>query len=185
VKADDHLSVGQNQHVKLGTAQLTYAGKEIHLKSGDKMVIEAGMELTVKAGGSFIKLDAGGVTVVGPVVKINAGGAAGSGTGIGILVPGLPMIADQDRAGSVLKNEAIKSYYEKIQFVTSSGDPVEGLTAACILPNTASPLRFRSDADGHSPQVKADSVQTADVHLVWDSFGVPDGADDYERSRKK
>ncbi|WP_018927451.1 type VI secretion system tip protein VgrG [Pseudomonas umsongensis] len=101
-RMDDHLTVGQNQHIKLGTAQLTSAGKEIHLKAGDKIVIEAGMELTVKAGGSFIKLDAGGVTVVGPVVKINAGGSAGSGTGIGIKPPVLPGAADKDKAGSLM-----------------------------------------------------------------------------------
>jgi type VI secretion system secreted protein VgrG len=101
-RMDDHLTVGQNQHVKLGTAQLTSVGKEIHLKAGDKIVIEAGMELTVKAGGSFIKLDAGGITVVGPVIKINAGGSAGSGTGIGIKPPVLPGAADKDKAGSLM-----------------------------------------------------------------------------------
>ncbi|QTT85426.1 type VI secretion system tip protein VgrG [Pseudomonas chlororaphis] len=102
-RVDDHLTVGENQHIKLGTAQLTKAGQEIHLKAGAKMLIEAGSELTIKAGGSFIKLDAGGVTVVGPVVKINAGGSAGSGTGIGILMPGLPGAADADKAGSLME----------------------------------------------------------------------------------
>ena len=185
VKADDHLTIAQNQHVKLGTAQLVSVGNEIHLKAGEKIVVEAGMELTMKAGGSFIKLDAGGVTVVGPVVKANAGGVAGNGTGIGALLPGLPLIVDQARVGKVLDNKAVKSYYEKIQFVTGSGDPVDGLAAAFILPNKVSPVIFRSDAQGHSPQTKADAIQTADLHLVWDDFGVPDGADDYERSRKK
>ncbi len=65
----------QNQHVKLGTAQLTSAGTNIHMKAGENVVIEAGVELTVKAGGSFIKLDAGGITMVGPIVKVNAGGS--------------------------------------------------------------------------------------------------------------
>ncbi|AZD05276.1 type VI secretion system tip protein VgrG [Pseudomonas chlororaphis] len=102
-KVDDHLTVGENQHIKLGTAQLTKAGQEIHLKAGAKMVIEAGSELTIKAGGSFIKLDAGGVTVVGPVVKINAGGSPGSGAGIGIKIPGLPGVADADKAGSLME----------------------------------------------------------------------------------
>ena len=113
------------------------------------------------------------------------GGAARTGTGVNALVPGLPLIADQGRAGSVSDNKAVTRYYGKVQFVTSSGDPVEGLTAAFILPNQAAPVIFVSDADGYSPQIKADSVQTADVYLVWDDFGVPDGADDYERSRKK
>jgi type VI secretion system secreted protein VgrG len=95
----------------------------------------------------------------------------------------LPGAADKDKAGS-FDNKAVKTYYEKVQFVTSSGDPVDDLAAAFIFPDKASPLIFHSDANGHSPQTKADSIQTADVHLIWDDFGVPDGADDYERSRK-
>jgi type VI secretion system secreted protein VgrG len=182
---EDHLTIAHKQYVKLGTAQRVTVGDEIHRKAGEKIVMEAGMELTMKAGGSLIKVDAGGVTVVGPAVKVNAGGSSGVGTGVGALVPGLPLIVDQARAGSVLDNKAVTSYYEKVQFVTSSGDPVEGLGAAFILPNKAAPVIFRSDAQGHSPQTKTDSIQTADVHLVWDDFGVPDGADDYERSRKK
>ncbi|AZD82708.1 type VI secretion system tip protein VgrG [Pseudomonas chlororaphis] len=114
-RADDHLTVGENQHIKLGTAQLTKAGQEIHLKAGAKMVIEAGSELTIKAGGSFIKLDAGGVTVVGPVVKINAGGSAGSGTGIGIKPPGLPGAADKDKAGSLMDEALMNTPPEKVK----------------------------------------------------------------------
>ena len=45
------------------------------------MVIEAGVELTLKAGGSFIKLDPGGITVSGPLARINAGRRARQGLG--------------------------------------------------------------------------------------------------------
>ncbi|WP_166221878.1 type VI secretion system tip protein VgrG [Pseudomonas atagonensis] len=114
-KVDDHLTVGQNQHVKLGTAQLTSVGKEIHLKAGDKIVIEAGSELTILGGGSFIKLDGGGVTVVGPVVKINAGGSAGSGTGIGIKPPVLPGAADKDKAGSLMDQALLNASEEQVK----------------------------------------------------------------------
>ncbi|OCX90964.1 MAG: type IV secretion protein Rhs [Pseudomonas sp. CO183] len=103
VKPDDHLTVGQTQHIKLGTAHLTKAGREIHLKAGQKMVIEAGVELTLKAGGSFIKLDPGGITVSGPLARINAGGAPGKGSGIKIKSPVLPGMADSDKAGSLLE----------------------------------------------------------------------------------
>ncbi|WP_394560102.1 type VI secretion system tip protein TssI/VgrG [Aquipseudomonas alcaligenes] len=102
VKAEDHLTILQNQHIKLGTAQLTKAGREIHLKAGQKMVIEAGVELTLKAGGSFIKLDPSGITLVGPLAKLNAGGAPGSGTGIAIKQPLQPGMADKDKAGNLL-----------------------------------------------------------------------------------
>ncbi|MFJ2364914.1 type VI secretion system tip protein VgrG [Pseudomonas sp. NPDC087697] len=114
-RMDDHLTIGQNQHIKLGTAQLTSVGREIHLKAGDKMVIEAGSELTIKGGGSFIKLDAGGVTVVGPVVKVNAGGSAGSGTGIGIKPPVLPGAADKDKAGSLMDQAVGNAPEEQIK----------------------------------------------------------------------
>ncbi|MBU3059686.1 type VI secretion system tip protein TssI/VgrG, partial [Pseudomonas indica] len=77
VKPDDHLTLGQSQHIKVGTAQLTKVGQEIHLKAGQKLVIEAGMELTLQAAGSFIKLDPSGITVSGPLAKLNAGGSPG------------------------------------------------------------------------------------------------------------
>ncbi|MGP0170279.1 type VI secretion system tip protein TssI/VgrG [Pseudomonas sp. NCHU5208] len=103
VKPQDHLTVGTDQHIKLGTAQLTKAGREIHLKAGQKMVIEAGIELTIKAGGSFIKLDPGGITISGPLARLNAGGSPGKGSGIGIKPPVLPGAADSDKAGSLLE----------------------------------------------------------------------------------
>ena len=109
VKPDDHLTVGQNQHIKLGTAQLTKAGREIHLKAGQKMVIEAGSELTLKAGGSFIKLDPSGITISGPLAKINAGGAPGKGSGIAIKPPVLPGAADKDKAGNLLDEALLNS----------------------------------------------------------------------------
>ncbi|KTC00020.1 type VI secretion system Vgr family protein [Pseudomonas syringae] len=115
VRMDDHLTVAQNQHVKLGTAQLTSAGTEIHLKAGEKIVIEAGVELTVKAGGSFIKLDAGGITMIGPIANVNAGGSAGTGTGIGIKPPRLPGLVDQDKAGSLMDPALVNAPPEKVE----------------------------------------------------------------------
>jgi type VI secretion system secreted protein VgrG len=102
IKASDHLTIGQNQHVKIGTGQFISAGQEIHLSSGQKIVLEAGSELTLKAAGSFIKLDAGGITMVGPLIKFNSGGGPGSGSGIAIKPPQLPGAADKDAAGSLL-----------------------------------------------------------------------------------
>ena len=102
VKASDHLQVGQTAHTKLGTAQLTEAGNQIHYYAGAKVVIDAGMELTAKGGGSFLKLDPSGISLGGPTLKINSGGAPGSGSGLGIQLPVLPGLADSDKAGSLL-----------------------------------------------------------------------------------
>ncbi|MBU5957871.1 type VI secretion system tip protein VgrG, partial [Pseudomonas aeruginosa] len=103
LKADDHLTVGDSQHMKLGRAYLAKAGREIHLKAGQRMVIEADSELTVKAGGSFIRLDASGIAISGPLARINAGGAPGSGSGIAIKMPLTPGAADADVAGRPLQ----------------------------------------------------------------------------------
>ena len=102
IKANDHLTVGNNQHIKIGTGQFINAGQEIHLSSGLKVVLEAGSELTFKAAGSFIKLDAGGITLVGPIIKFNSGGAPGSGSGAAPVLPGKVKEADADKAGELL-----------------------------------------------------------------------------------
>ena len=102
VKANDHLTVGNNQHIKIGTGQFINAGTEIHLSSGQKVVLEAGSELTFKAAGSFIKLDASGITMVGPIIKFNSGGAPGSGSGAAPILPGKVKPADADKAGELL-----------------------------------------------------------------------------------
>ncbi len=64
--------------------------KEISLKCDAKIVVEAGAELTLKAGGSFVKVDAGGVHIVGPAINLNAGGSAGSGSTYGGLLTAAP-----------------------------------------------------------------------------------------------
>ena|SRR5690606_6737640 len=87
LKADDHLTVAGSQHLKLGAGQFIEAGEEIHYFAGEKLVLDAGSELTLKVGGSFIKLDAGGVSVAGAEVKLNSGGSAGSGFGARALIP--------------------------------------------------------------------------------------------------
>lgn len=102
VKANDHLTVGNNQHLKIGTGQFVEAGQEIHLSSGLKVVLEAGSELTFKAAGSFIKLDAGGITMVGPVIRMNSGGSPGKGSGAKPILPGQVKPTDADKAGRLL-----------------------------------------------------------------------------------
>jgi type VI secretion system secreted protein VgrG len=101
-RVDDHLTVGVTRHLKVGTAQFVEAGTEIHYHAGAKVVVEGGMELTAKAGGSFVKVDAGGVTISGAEVKTNSGGSPGSGSGIAIKLPIALTPADADAAGKRL-----------------------------------------------------------------------------------
>ncbi|WP_185266236.1 type VI secretion system Vgr family protein [Halopseudomonas xiamenensis] len=102
IRADDHLTVGNQQHIKLGQGQFIDAGQEIHLSSGMKVVLEAGAEITFKVGASFVKLDAGGISLVGPSVKLNSGGSPGKGTGATALLPGDTVKTESTQAGNLL-----------------------------------------------------------------------------------
>jgi type VI secretion system secreted protein VgrG len=90
IGADCSQNVGGTLHQKSGGATLCEAGSEVHYKAGAKVVLDAGAELTISGGGSFIKLDPSGVTLSGPGIKINSGGAPGSGSGQAALVSALP-----------------------------------------------------------------------------------------------
>uniref|UniRef100_UPI0004869015 type VI secretion system Vgr family protein n=1 Tax=Litchfieldella anticariensis TaxID=258591 RepID=UPI0004869015 len=88
--ADRHLLVRGSLHVRAGQAWLSESGRELHIKAGQQVVLEAGSELTLNAGGSFLKLDGSGVTIVGPTVRMNAGGSPGRGSGQAVESPLLP-----------------------------------------------------------------------------------------------
>ena len=65
-----------------------------------KIVIEPGMEITLKVGGNFVKIDPAGITVQGSLVKINAGGAAGSASvSASASAPELPKEAEKAVSG--------------------------------------------------------------------------------------
>lgn len=72
-------------------------------------MIEAGNELTLKAGGSFIKIDAGGVTITGAQIKLNSGGSPGTGAGAAPLLPGALLEADTDKAGELLHQASVQT----------------------------------------------------------------------------
>ena len=89
-EGQQHFSVQGSLHITAGQAWLSESGRELHIKAGHKVVLEAGDELTLNAGGSFLKLDGSGVTMVGPKVRVNAGGSPGNGSGQAVEAPLLP-----------------------------------------------------------------------------------------------
>ncbi|MCF5198996.1 type VI secretion system tip protein VgrG [Pseudomonas syringae] len=102
VKASDHVTVGGTRHIRVGDGLLAHAGQEIHLKAGNKLIIEAGLEITLKAAGSFIKIDASGVTVNGSQIKLNSGGSPGNGSGATPLLPGNAERPEAGESGDML-----------------------------------------------------------------------------------
>ncbi|MGF2686377.1 type VI secretion system Vgr family protein [Marinobacter sp. DUT-3] len=97
IGGDCSQTIGGTFHQKSGKGTLSEAGTEVHHKAGAKVVLDAGAELTISAGGSLLKLDPSGVTLAGAGIKINSGGSPGSGSGQGVVMPGMP----QDLEGLV------------------------------------------------------------------------------------
>uniref|UniRef100_A6VUI9 VgrG protein n=1 Tax=Marinomonas sp. (strain MWYL1) TaxID=400668 RepID=A6VUI9_MARMS len=90
IDKDQSISIDGNLQQKVGKIAVLEAGEEIHIKSGDKTVIEAGAEITLAAGGSFVKIDGGGVHLVGSVINLNSGGSPSAGSGFSGGEPLLP-----------------------------------------------------------------------------------------------
>jgi type VI secretion system secreted protein VgrG len=82
-KAGSTISVqaGANTYGKSGANFAHEAGAAIHLKAGATLVLEAAAEISLKVGGNFVTISPAGVSIVGTMVMINSGGAAGSGCG--------------------------------------------------------------------------------------------------------
>jgi type VI secretion system secreted protein VgrG len=112
VKGDSTLTVDGNLHMKQGKALLLDAGNEVHLKAGSKIVIEAGAELTLKAGGSFIKIDASGVSISGAAINLNSGGSAGNGS---VASGNMPMLPNGIEPAIPLKPTTLPTYTAMLQ----------------------------------------------------------------------
>ncbi|MDX1636198.1 MAG: type VI secretion system tip protein TssI/VgrG, partial [Marinobacter sp.] len=126
VGGDYSLTVNGSHHSQQGQSQLVEAGNEIHHRAGMKIVIEAGAEVTLKAGGSFVKVDPSGVTVSGPMVKMNSGGSPGSGTGASAQAPNQPgVLADQEQP-----DNASAQLAEAAQRQNASGNPAQAMVSA-------------------------------------------------------
>jgi type VI secretion system secreted protein VgrG len=81
IDGSQSLTVGGDRHELVGQNHALAAGDEIHVAAGTALVSEAGKDLTLKGPGGFIRIDAGGITIRGKVVKINSGGSPGEGKG--------------------------------------------------------------------------------------------------------
>jgi type VI secretion system secreted protein VgrG len=115
-EGQQHLTVQGTLHIKAGQAWLSESGRELHIKAGHKVVLEASDELTLNAGGSFLKLDGGGVTMVGPKVRVNAGGSPGNGSGQAVegpLLPGRAVTETHERVNA-LSQEALLTTQLKV-----------------------------------------------------------------------
>ena len=84
------FKAGTDMHVKIGKNIGAEGGMNVHIKGGMNVVIEGGMQVTIKAGPSSVVLGPDGVSITGPMVKINSGGGPGSGSGASPVAPTAP-----------------------------------------------------------------------------------------------
>lgn len=84
------LKSAQDFHGKAGMNYAMDAGMAVHIKGGTTVVIEGGVQVSLKAGPSFVDIGPAGVSISGPMVMINSGGAAGSGSGSSPTTPVAP-----------------------------------------------------------------------------------------------
>ena len=84
------LKAGTEMHLKVGQNLGADAGMNVHIKGGMNVVIEGGMQVTIKAGPSSVVLGPDGVSITGPMVKINSGGGPGGGSGANPVAPTAP-----------------------------------------------------------------------------------------------
>lgn len=92
LKTDQSISheMGSTLSEKIGQDHYEECGMNFHVKAGMTLILEAGMQISLKVGGSFIDINPTGVTISGPMVLINSGGAAGSVSPIPTVTPKEP-----------------------------------------------------------------------------------------------
>lgn len=69
------------------------------VKAGMRLIIEAGMEISINCGASFIKLDAKGVSISGPMLFLNSGGSPTPADPVMFVKPEDPDRADSSKTG--------------------------------------------------------------------------------------
>ena len=188
-KTDGDLShgVGGSIAESVGGSHTEDVGKTIYLKAGMKVIVEAGMQITLKVGGNFVDIGPAGVTIVGTMVNINSGGAAGSATAGNAAAPLDPdeaEIADNADPGSkspTYKNQRRqlpnwkkptytkpshrpkspdnkdKKHFIEIELFDNEGNPVAGERYRITLPDGATLAEGTLDAKGFAKVTNIDA----------------------------
>jgi type VI secretion system secreted protein VgrG len=167
------LKVGSDLHIKAGGGAGLVGGGDVHIKAGGTLVLESGSGLTLKCGSNFILIDSGGVSIVGTAVKINSGGAAGSGAGASPVAPAAPDAPDAPAAPT--EPTGVKAQ----------------VTTASTSPNAPSAVEvaLHKYQDEHGVETSADSPQ-ADALSDASESGAPfceqcEKAKEQEAKKKK
>ncbi|WP_054033406.1 type VI secretion system Vgr family protein [Desulfatitalea tepidiphila] len=83
-------TVGRDRQERVAGHYGLASDRQIHIDAGTELLISAGKTLTLKAGAGFMTIDADGVSLVGPRIKLNSGGSPGTGRGCIVQAPRQP-----------------------------------------------------------------------------------------------
>jgi type VI secretion system secreted protein VgrG len=172
VKGSYSLQVDSDVAEKFSQNHSEQAGQAIYLKAGMTVVIEAGVELSLKAGGSFIDIGPAGVTISGsPLVLINSGGSAGSGTACNLVSALAPKLAQLPLSTNPTAVAALLS-----QSAGSSGGGGAGGSSSGAGSSSSAPPPPRHDPGSDDNK---DKTHWVEIMLV-DDAGQPMAGESFE-----
>ena len=148
------------------------AGQAIYLKAGMNIVIEAGVELSLKVGGSFIDIGPAAISISAPIVNINSGGAAGSGSACSLVAAAAAKVAQLPITTKPTAVAALLSQSPPASAGSSSGSG----SSAGSSPASAPPAGPRHDPNSDDNK---DKTHWVEIMLV-DDAGQPIAGEAYE-----
>ncbi|MEK6165123.1 type VI secretion protein VgrG [Vibrio cholerae] len=92
---------------KSAAKRFTMQAQRFTLKRVTNWSWKQATSLPSKSSGSFVKVDAGGVHVVGSAINLNSGGSAGSGSGYGGKMAELPQGVDKAKTPQEIELAAV------------------------------------------------------------------------------
>ncbi|OEE10260.1 type VI secretion system tip protein TssI/VgrG [Aliivibrio fischeri] len=110
IKGDAHQQVSGSVQQKIQGSRLEQMGTELHIKVGNKAVLDAGSELTITTGSSTMKLDSGGIHLLGAAIDLNKGGSPGSGSGYAGITATQPIMKQSETAGTAAEIATASEY---------------------------------------------------------------------------
>lgn len=120
-----------------------------------------------------------------PVVSLRAGGDEwdlGHFTSRALILPGIVDLSQVDDFWMTLFP---RISLIQVRILAGPDSPVKHVNMAVVFSNNPVPAYFETDARGESPEYYVQTGIVAKVYFVWDELVVPEGADDYEKSRNK
>lgn len=189
--ADMRVTAGATIGVA-GASTLVFGSEKVQVESNGTLqmngagnvLVESGATLTLAAGGSFLTINAAGVTISGPLVKINSGGSAGGGGEVATppavapvepaaaLKPGETKATDNP-AGSTSGGENThdenaeenkdKTHWIEVELKDESGVPVIGELCEITLPDGKKATRSTNKLGF----IRVDKIDAGNCTVRW------------------